>query len=120
MRGTARRAGPRGFYHGETAVTTVYRGTILHSLAPDRFQCLPAAELTVGADGRVVSLAEGTQTPPRDATLGDRTDRLILPGLVDAHFHIPQIDVIGIASSVSSRSPSTTTFSWVWMTSAPK
>ncbi len=53
----------------------------------------------VGPDGRIVALQDGSKSPPPDAALVDRTGRLILPGLVDAHFHIPQIDVIGIASS---------------------
>jgi len=77
-------------------VTTVYRGTVLHSLAPDRFEGRRGADLVVGEDGRVVALRE-ILPPPRGARLADRTGRIILPGLVDAHFHIPQVDSIGVA-----------------------
>lgn len=80
-------------------MTTVYRGTVLHSLSETEFELHPEADLTIGEDGRIVSLAPSDGSVPRDATLFDLRGHLILPGLVDAHFHIPQIDVIGIASA---------------------
>ena len=76
-------------------MTTTYRGTVLHSLAADRWELIPDAALTIDAEGTIVSLEKSPEESP-DAI--DRRGSLIVPGLVDAHFHIPQIDVIGIAS----------------------
>ncbi len=81
-------------------MTTIYRGTVLHSLAPDRFELRPDAELVVDDQGTILELRDASEGPTEGETQGsvDRRGRLIVPGLVDAHFHIPQIDVIGIAS----------------------
>lgn len=53
---------------------------------------LASGTLTL-ADGRIESLREGDPEPKPDLG-GDGT--LILPGLVDAHIHLPQFDSIGI------------------------
>lgn len=77
-----------------------YRGTILHSLTPRHVVFLPVGWLVV--DGEKITGVyadhEFTPTRRRKCQIIDREGCLILPGLVDAHLHIPQIDVIGIES----------------------
>lgn len=43
-------------------------------------------------DGRIVAIGEGDPPGPADA---GGPDRLITPGFIDAHLHLPQIDAIG-------------------------
>lgn len=85
------------FYHEEDSLTTAYRGTILHSLDTERFELRPRGELVVGEDGRIADLADAGRRR-RGARTEDRGGRIILPGLVDAHFHIPQIDAVGLSA----------------------
>ncbi|MEM7164660.1 MAG: guanine deaminase [Planctomycetota bacterium] len=77
-----------------------YRGTILHSLTPRHVVFLPQGWLVVEADriAGVYSDSEFSASQRRACEVVDRDGCLILPGLVDAHLHIPQIDVIGIES----------------------
>ncbi len=79
-------------------MTTIYRGSILHSLTPDRFELRHDADLVTDEAGRIIEIRDRLYPTPRGVTLIDHSGRLIVPGLVDAHFHLPQIDVIGIAS----------------------
>lgn len=80
-------------------MTTVYRAAILHALGPDQVELLPSGALQVDDGGRVVSLQPSRgERLPRGAKPVDLPGRLIIPGMVDAHLHIPQIDVIGIES----------------------
>lgn len=81
------------------SVTTIYRASILHALGPEDIEYLPAGELVVDGAGRIAAVqAEGAARPPRDSRIVELPGRLLIPGLVDAHVHIPQIDIIGVAS----------------------
>jgi guanine deaminase len=53
--------------------------------------------LAVGADGRVADLGDWAEVRSRfpDAPVDDRRGALVLPGLVDAHVHYPQVGVVG-------------------------
>jgi len=53
--------------------------------------------LAVGADGRVAAVGDWSDVRPRfpGAVVDDRRGALLLPGLVDAHVHYPQIAVMG-------------------------
>ena len=81
------------------SVTTIYRASILHALGPAEVAYLPAGELVVDGAGTVTALRPiDAVRPPRDARVVDLPGRLLIPGLVDAHVHLPQIDIIGVAS----------------------
>lgn len=78
-----------------------HRGVILHAIAPDRIELFAQGVLLVDAAGRVERIIEARAFTPsmqRGRRLRDWGESFILPGLVDAHLHIPQIDVIGIES----------------------
>lgn len=55
------------------------------------------AGLAVDVQGRVADLGAWSEVRRRhpDARVDDRTGTLILPGLVDAHVHYPQVGVLG-------------------------
>ena len=78
---------------------TVYRGCVLHSLDPTSIELLPRGLLFVNRGGRIERLEPETDgAGTRGEKVVDLGDRLILPGLVDAHLHIPQVDIVGIES----------------------
>ncbi|ACY18447.1 guanine deaminase [Haliangium ochraceum] len=78
---------------------TVYRASVLHALGPRELVYLAEGELVVDAAGAITALrACGTSALEPGARLVELPGRLLIPGLVDAHVHIPQIDVIGVAS----------------------
>ncbi len=83
-------------------MTTIYRAAILHSTAPDEVEFFASGDLEVATDGTITAVgasADG-ESPPKgsSARLVELPGRLIIPGLIDAHVHIPQIDVIGVSS----------------------
>ncbi|WP_428266448.1 guanine deaminase [Haliangium sp.] len=71
---------------------------MLHSLGPERFEYLPRGELEVSAGVITALRADWDQAPSSAVDVVELPDCLVIPGLVDAHVHIPQIDVIGVAS----------------------
>jgi guanine deaminase len=75
---------------------TIYRASILHALGPEQIEYVPSGELVVD-DGKVTAVRP-LASPPRDARVVELPGRLLVPGFVDAHVHIPQIDIIGVAS----------------------
>ncbi|HWN68058.1 MAG TPA: guanine deaminase, partial [Haliangium sp.] len=80
-------------------MTTIYRASILHALGPEEIEYLPDGELVVDGAGKIAALQSiDAARPPRDARIVELPGRLLIPGLVDTHVHIPQIDIIGVAS----------------------
>lgn len=75
---------------------TIYRASILHALGPEEIEYIPGGALVVD-DGKVAAVGP-LASPPRDARVIELPGRLLVPGFVDAHVHIPQIDIIGVSS----------------------
>lgn len=83
----------------EVSLTTIYRASILHALGPEAVEYLPAGELVVDRAGKIAALRPlDAARPARDARIVELPGRLLIPGFVDTHVHIPQIDIIGVAS----------------------
>lgn len=84
---------------------TIYRASILHALGPEEIEYLAVGELVV-ADGDIVAVrpldGDAAVRPldgaPPGARVVELPGRLLVPGFVDAHVHIPQIDIIGVSS----------------------
>ena len=86
-----------------------FRGTILHCLADPGDEPKPGASvevfedgLLVVRDGRVAAVGPAPALLPELAAgtpVADHSGRLILPGLVDAHVHFPQIEIVGSYAS---------------------
>lgn len=75
---------------------TIYRASILHALGPEEIEHIASGELVV-AGGKIVAVRPAGSSP-RDARVIELPGRLLVPGFVDAHVHIPQIDIIGVSS----------------------
>lgn len=74
-------------------ITTAYRARILNPVAPDRVADIPDGLLEVDAKGRVLA-CRPTPTDFKGPAV-DLRGRLLIPGLVDVHSHIPQLDCRG-------------------------
>ena len=80
----------------------VYRGAILHALGPEELVFLPDGGLLVDETGRIQACEDwktiqatwAEQTPDFE-TINFPADSLIVPGFVDMHVHLPQIEVAG-------------------------
>lgn len=78
----------------KTNETTSYRARIIHSNGPDDVVDFKDGRLKVGSDGRIIS-CESYNNEPQAGSVQDLSGRLIIPGLIDLHGHIPQLDVRG-------------------------
>jgi guanine deaminase len=77
-----------------------YRGTILHALSPQELAFFPDGVLVVNQSGQVVACDHWEQLQASGGLNGVTlaplpADCLIIPGLVDAHVHLPQMAVAG-------------------------
>ena len=70
-----------------------FRARVLNPVAPDRVDDIADGMLVVDEGGRVVSVGEFDEKFEGECT--ELPGRLIIPGLVDVHSHIPQLDVRG-------------------------
>lgn len=70
-----------------------YRARIIFSKTSDEAIDIADGLLVVGGDGRIVSC--GAFEPAYQGTVADLRGSLIIPGLVDVHSHIPQLDQRG-------------------------
>ncbi len=74
-------------------MTFTLRCTILQTPAPGELQVLEDQVLTVGDDGRIVSIEPAQPDQPADVVLASTT--VVLPGLIDTHLHAPQWPQLG-------------------------
>ncbi|MFH1653878.1 MAG: guanine deaminase [Pseudomonadota bacterium] len=74
-------------------VTKGYRARIIHALDADDIQDIKDGLLIVGDDGKIISVGKWDAGFQGDVV--DLKDRLIIPGLIDCHSHIPQLDCRG-------------------------
>ena len=70
-----------------------YRARIIHSLSESQVEDIADGLLVVGSDGRIVSC--GPYDGSYKGKVVEFRSRLIIPGLVDVHSHIPQLDCRG-------------------------
>lgn len=103
--GRARTPSPNHGYHRHmTATLTAHRGEILHFLddpgapgrdAADAWRHFPDGALVV-EDGIVAACGDAAETLAKfpAARVAEHRDCLIVPGLIDAHIHFPQVDII--------------------------
>lgn len=80
--------------------STAYRGAVLHSLAEDSVRFLPDGGLLVDSQGRIVACDhwEAVQASLTEATFEVvqlQSGRVLTPGFVDTHVHLPQMAVAG-------------------------
>lgn len=64
------------------------RATVMQTPEPSALETLPDQLITIGQDGRIMSMRPATADDQADIVLGPST--VLVPGLIDAHIHAPQ------------------------------
>jgi guanine deaminase len=72
---------------------TVFRGRIINPVSPEKAEDIRDGMIAVDGAGRIA--AAGPFDGGRPGRVVDLSGKLIIPGLVDLHSHIPQLDVRG-------------------------
>ncbi|NCQ63946.1 MAG: amidohydrolase family protein, partial [Alphaproteobacteria bacterium] len=65
-------------------VTVIYAGSVIRDADSEP---IGPATITI-SDGRILSIAQGHQTPTGEARVIDLADKTVLPGLIDLHVHL--------------------------------
>ncbi|MFQ6090448.1 MAG: guanine deaminase [Candidatus Bipolaricaulia bacterium] len=76
----------------------IYLGRVFNPRGPEEFEELHPGYLAVDAEGRITDYGpwdDGARRRFGGAELVGYGDRLILPGFIDVHLHLPQLDVRG-------------------------
>lgn len=78
----------------------VFRGALYHCLSADRDELIPDAALVVDAAGCITACGdwERMDLPPDAPVTVLPPDRILLPGLIDLHVHLPQLNAVGAQS----------------------
>jgi len=71
---------------------TIIRGRIINPVSPDKFEEFKDGAVAFSADGKISYCGVFKKMSGK---VVDRRDLLIIPGLVDCHLHIPQLDLRG-------------------------
>lgn len=80
----------------EEAAAITYKGRILNPLSYTELEDIPDAALTV-KEGKIIKYGrfkEHTEEP--NVVVVDFGDKVITPGLIDTHVHLPQYDVVAM------------------------
>ncbi|XP_034660462.1 guanine deaminase [Drosophila subobscura] len=85
-------------------MTTIYRGTILHTKAFDEFESFENGFLAVSKDGKIIGVGNDYDSwlssyKCNASTLSEvrlSEDQFLMPGFVDCHIHAPQYAQYGL------------------------
>ncbi len=80
-------------------MTAIYLADILNPMTPSETEFIPNGALAVTEDGKIAYCGRRQNMP--STFEGNKTDfgrLVILPGLIDAHVHLPQYDMTAIES----------------------
>lgn len=75
-------------------MSEIHRAAVLHAAGTDSIEYYADGALGIGPGGRIESVGPWRE-PPANASVRDHRPALLVPGLIDCHFHVPQIDVRG-------------------------
>ncbi|OZG66562.1 amidohydrolase family protein [Bifidobacterium eulemuris] len=75
-----------------------YKGDVLHTPTPDRFEVFEDGYVVVDDEGTVIDVVSSLPKAYADAdlTIVDRSGCLIIPGFNDLHVHAPQYPLAGL------------------------
>ena len=76
--------------------THVFKGTIVHSLSPTELKIIERGALVVDEHGKIIEVTQKIdfKTYP-NCIIHDFKDKIICPGFIDLHVHLPQYAFVG-------------------------
>ena len=78
----------------EAAAAVTYKGRILNPLSYTEFEDIPDGALTV-KEGKIIKYGRFKECTEPNVVV-DFGDKVITPGLIDTHVHLPQYDVVAM------------------------
>lgn len=78
----------------EATAAVTYKGRILNPLSYTELEDIPDGALTV-KEGKIIKYGRFKE-PDTESNVVDFGDKVIAPGLIDAHVHLPQYDVVAM------------------------
>ena len=76
----------------------IFRGRIVHSQSPSHFQEFRDGAMAIDAKGTIIQIGSFPSLKkdfPNDVPVVHFKDQIIIPGLIDCHLHLPQLDQRG-------------------------
>lgn len=80
----------------EAAAAVTYKGRILNPLSYTELEDIPDGALTV-KEGKIIKYGRFKERDT-ETNVVDFGDKVITPGLIDTHVHLPQYDVVAMDS----------------------
>ena len=77
----------------EAATVVTYKGRILNPLSYTELEDIPDGALTV-KEGKIIKYGRFKERSTEPNVVVDFGDKVITPGLIDTHVHLPQYDVV--------------------------
>jgi guanine deaminase len=81
----------------EAATAVTYKGRILSPLSYTELEDIPDGALTV-KEGKIIKYGRFKERGTESNVVVDFGDKVITPGLIDTHVHLPQYDVVAMDS----------------------
>lgn len=79
----------------EAAATVIYKGRILNPLSYTELEDIPDGALTI-KEGKIIKYGKFKERGTESNVVVDFGDKVITPGLIDTHVHLPQYDVVAM------------------------
>ena len=75
----------------------IYRGFVIHSIEPEVIEAYIDGAIVVDGEGKISACGEFAKMKKKFpvATVKDHRGKVIMPGLIDCHIHLPQLDQRG-------------------------
>ncbi len=74
----------------------MYRGRIFNPLSYAKFQDIKDGAIEVDGQGKILKIGEFSDLKNRSTKLIDYSGKIIMPGLIDCHVHLPQYDMVAM------------------------
>ncbi len=78
------------------ARTTIYRGRIFNPISYSKFEDIEDGAIEVSESGKILKIGKFSDFKKKSAKTIDYSGKIIMPGLIDCHVHLPQYDIVAM------------------------
>ncbi len=75
---------------------TVYRARIFNPVSFSEFKDIKDGAMEVSEKGKILKIARFSEISDKSAKIIDYRGKIIMPGLIDCHVHLPQYDMVAM------------------------
>src|SRR5262245_19483753 len=81
---------------GSRDIRRIFKGIVINPIAPDRVDYYDPGYLVIEGERIARLTGDDPQSEFPGAEFRDMNDKIILPGFVDTHVHLPQFAIMGV------------------------